>query len=243
VFNDLAVPDRSRIFMPHHRRITTFAALLLTLPAVAVAQGNLDKALAQMDTASAKFQSAQADLRRDSYERVVRETTTQHGSVYFQRVGGGTEMGLKIDDTGAQKILQYRNGVLDIFSPGTNQIDEFKDSGQADAFLSIGFGGKGSDLAKSWNITDMGPESISVDGKNVQTEKLDLVPKDASAKNNFSHVTIWVDLTRDISLKQQFFQPSGDTNTSTYSNIRYNQKVDTGAYAIKKNTKTTVMRH
>jgi hypothetical protein len=39
-------------------------------------------------------------------------------------------------------------------------------------------------------------------------------------RNTYTHITIWVDLARDISLKQVFFTPSGDTDTTIYSNIR-----------------------
>ena len=34
-----------------------------------------------------KFQSAEADFRWDLYERVVKETTTQTGTIYFKKAG------------------------------------------------------------------------------------------------------------------------------------------------------------
>ena len=57
--------------------------------------------------------------------------------------------------------------------------------------------------------------------------------------------SIWVDPELDVSLKQQFFQPSGDIQTATYTNIRYNQlgKGDLAAYAIKTDKKTSVDNH
>jgi outer membrane lipoprotein-sorting protein len=69
--------------------------------------------------------------------------------------------------------------------------------------------------------------------KSVAVEKLDLVSKEASVRNNFTHITIWVDLARDISLKQVGFTPSGDTDTTIYSNIQLNQPIDLKAFAIK----------
>jgi hypothetical protein len=50
----------------------------------------------------------------------------------------------------------------------------------------------------------------------------------------FSHIVIWVDLNRAISLKQQFFTPAGDYRTATYTNIRYNQPINTAPYQYKK---------
>ncbi len=47
--------------------------------------GHLDGVLRQMDEASTKFVSAEANFRWDLYERVVKETTTQTGTIYFKR--------------------------------------------------------------------------------------------------------------------------------------------------------------
>ena len=55
----------------------------------------------------------------------------------------------------------------------------------------------------------------------------------------FTHIVIWIDPTRAISLKQQFFMPSEDVRTSVYTNIRYNEKVDTKPFAIKTDKNTT----
>ena len=56
------------------------------MPAVGKAQ-TLDAVLKQMDAGSAKFKSAQANIRKDTYELVVKDTTTQTGITYYQRVG------------------------------------------------------------------------------------------------------------------------------------------------------------
>ena len=67
--------------------VVSAVALALT-PAALQAQpkpGHLAEVLRQMDEASLKFQSVQADFRWDLYERVVKETTTQTGTVYFKR--------------------------------------------------------------------------------------------------------------------------------------------------------------
>jgi len=80
-----------------------------------------------------------------------------------------------------------------------------------------------------------------IDG--VQTAKLDLVPKDPAVRNNCTHMTIWVDASRGISLKQSFYMPSEDYRTAVYTNIKYNQKVDEKPYQINTNSKTTRDEH
>ena len=69
--------------------------------------GHLDEVIRQMDAASKKFQAAEANFRWDLYERVVKETTTQTGTIYFKKVGTSTVMGAKITSP-AVKFLEYR---------------------------------------------------------------------------------------------------------------------------------------
>src|ERR1700722_4091423 len=76
-----------------------FCGVVLGVSGRAVAQskpGHLDEVLRQMDAASERFKSAQADCEWDLYERVVKETTTQKGIIYFMRDGALTQMGAKV---------------------------------------------------------------------------------------------------------------------------------------------------
>jgi outer membrane lipoprotein-sorting protein len=215
-------------------------AVFTITPAAVLAQpkpGHLDGILRQMDVASLKFQSAEANFRWDLYESVVKETTTQTGTTYFKRDGASTIIGAKIMSPSI-KIIDIRNGVIRLFDPGSNHlttINAAKSKAQLESFFTVGFGGSGKDLAKAWTISDLGDETI--DG--VATAKLDLVPKDPAVRNNCTHMTIWVDPVRAIALKQSLYMPSGDYRTSVYTNIKYNQKVDEKAYQIVTNSKTT----
>jgi outer membrane lipoprotein-sorting protein len=203
--------------------------------------GHLDAVLRQMDAASLKFQSAEADFRWDLYERVVKQTTTQTGTIYFKKQGTTTVMSAKIVSPSI-KIIEFRNGVVRLFDPGTDHltiIDATKNKAQFESFLTIGFGGSGKDLAKAWTISDLGDETI--DG--VQTAKLDLVAKDPAVRNNCTHMTIWVDPVRGVQLKQSIYMPSDDYRTAVYANIKYNQKVDEKPYQIKTDSKTTHDEH
>lgn len=206
--------------------------------------GNLDPVLRQMDAASARFRSAEADFKWDLYQRVVRETTTQTGQIYFLKSGGSLEMGAKVAPPEA-KTLAYKGGKLTLLDPSQNHVTEMSaGANQAtyESFLTLGFGGSGRDLEKTWTITDQGSEQMSDGSATVKVEKLDLVSKDPNAKNTFTHVTIWVDPARAISLKQMFFTPSEDVRTATYMHVRVNEKVDTGKFAIKTDKKTTFDR-
>src|SRR5438270_505364 len=129
-----------------------------------------------------------ADFRWDLYELVVKETTTQTGTIYFKKQGTTTVMGARVVSPSI-KIIEFRNGVVRLFEPNTNHltiIDATKNKAQFESFLTVGFGGSGTDLAKAWTISDLGDETI--DG--IKTAKLDLVAKDPAVRNNCTHMTI-----------------------------------------------------
>lgn len=238
------------------RYLRTFfvAALTLTASGNAFAQAptsQLAYVLKQLDTASTKFQRATADFQWDLYERIVKDTTTQKGSIYFERDKGSTDMGAILIDPSAGpkskpiKVIQYNAGTLQMFDPGVDQITVLHPGNQAaiEGFLTLGFGGSGTDLERAWNITDLGPETLTDNGQPVKVEKLDLVGKDADARKNFSHITIWVDPTRAISLKQVFYTASGNYRTATYSSVKVNGNVHKDQFAIKKDKNTTFVNH
>lgn len=212
----------------------------------------LKAVLDQMDAASAQFKNAQADVQYDNYVQLVRDHTTQTGSIFIERTGSTEQMGAIFFDPGPggkpnktpAKIINYSGGTAQIYSPGVNQVDIFQagaNQARFDTFLTLGFGGSGRDLARTWTIQDNGPETLSDSGKPVKTEKLDLVSKDPSVKNVFEHVTVWIDPIRGVSLKQVFFAPHGDTRTAVYSNVRLNTRIEKHPYAISKNA--TPIRH
>jgi outer membrane lipoprotein-sorting protein len=249
---------------PKFRAVTVFlTAALLVTPAIARAQAKpsgLPPAIReQMDAASARFTSAQADLKQELFTKVVHDTETQTGQIYFLRKGGSLQMGMKLlppdaaPGTPPAQVFEFKDGKLQALNPGTSQVDEFSATGKnqalAQTIMTLGFGGSGADLEKAWNITDQGPDTLKDGSQSVPTEKLDLVSKDAGFRNNYySHITIWIDAARGVSLKQVSYQASGgtstgDTRTVYYSNIRLNQSVDTAPFAIKCKGKCTVVPH
>ncbi len=221
-----------RLFVP-------FALAILSSPcAHAATDPALDKVLRQLDAASARFKNTEADLKDEFFERVVRDTTTQYGSVYFLRGAKGTEMGLSIIKPSV-KIVHFEGGNGTIYDPASakkfNTFSTGNDKAKSESFLTLGFGGSGKDLERAWDIKLLGTEDLQDNGATVATDKLDLVAKDPSVKQMFSHVVIWVDPVRGISLKQESTTPEGDKRTVTYSHIRYNDpKLDVKKYAFPK---------
>jgi outer membrane lipoprotein-sorting protein len=224
--------------------IVPFWTVQAQAQAQASSTAQLDKVLAEMNRAAAKFRSARADFEWDQYERVIESTDKQTGVVYFERSGGETQMAADIETFNGQpakKTIVFREGELQYYQPSIDQLTVInaKDKkAQYESYITLGFGGSGTDLKQSWNITFEGMEAI--DG--VQTAKLDLVSKSDAIRRNLSHVTIWVDPSRAISLKQELFEPSGDTRTAYYRQIQYNKDIPSSVFKIKTSSKTRVVQ-
>jgi outer membrane lipoprotein-sorting protein len=195
--------------------------LVATLATEASYAADLDKILAQMDAASAKFQNAQADFGWDNYTKVVDDHELQTGTIYFERVGGQTQMAALVRQP-TKKTVVYKDATLSYYDPSLDQLNVFsagKNKAQIDSFLTLGFGGSGKDLKTAWQISDLGAETI--DGE--ATEKLDL-QSDQAKSANIVHITVWIDPARAVSLKQVFYYTSGDTRTCTFTHIKYNSR-------------------
>ena len=222
-----------------------FMVLLSAGPRLRAQSTQLNQVLAQMDASSKKFRSATADFEWDFVEKVagITDTSKQKGSMYIERGNGGTSFGADVFEVGENgqpaaspsKIIAYSNGALHVYTPAEKQEDLFKaGAGQntLESYLAIGFGGTGHDLAQAWQITDGGPETLTENNQPVKTEKLILISKDATVRNNFKQVTLWIDPARDVSIKQVFETPSGDQRTAYYSNIRTTGSVNKDAFKI-----------
>ena len=147
------------------------------------AGGSLESVLNQMDAAAATFQSAQADFVWDQYQRVVDETDTQKGKLYFRRANKEMQMAADIAEP-EKKYMLFAGGRLSVYQPRIDQVTEYdagKDRESVQTFLVLGFGGRGHDLAKSFSVKLGGVETV--DG--VRTVKLELVPKSAKARGLF----------------------------------------------------------
>lgn len=211
------------------KRLLQMMVLGLAAAPLALAQNaDLQKVLSQMDAASAKFESASADLVADNYTAVVQSHDLQKGTIAFRRAGGATQMVMHVkteNDQPSPKDVLYKSGELDLYQPELKQETIFNSSSNFERYFTLGFGGSGKDLSSNWNVAYLGTETIG----GVETAKLDLTPKQAN--NQFTHITVWIDAKRGVSLKQQIFQESGDYRLVNYSNIKMNA-VPESAFAL-----------
>jgi outer membrane lipoprotein-sorting protein len=217
------------------------AALSLFSRAQSPDSAALDNVLKRMDAAAASFQTAQADFVWDQYQKVVGETDTQKGTVYYRRATKEIEMMADIKEPD-HKFVLYKNGTLQVYQPKIEQVLEYSAGGngnEVESYLVLGFGGSGQDLKKAFEVSYEGEETVD----NIATAKLQLIPKSEKVRNSyFSKVFLWIDLTRGISVQQQFMQGQGDYRLAKYSAIRVNAKIGNDVFQLKTTNKTKFVK-
>lgn len=224
--------------------MATLAALALAQAAPAPGGNNsadqLNAVLTRMDQTAQKFKTTQADFTWDQYQKVVDETETQKGTLYFRRAKGGIEMAAQITEPGKKyvlfndsKVRTYEPPPLDretVYNTGKHKAD-------VESFMVLGFGGGGHALLKSFDVRYLGTE----DAQGVKAEKLELVPKSQATRNTFSQIVLWIDPARGVSVQQKLLSPEGDYRLAKYSNIQLNPKIPDDVFKLKTTGKTTVV--
>src|SRR3989449_9550934 len=199
----------------------------------------LERVLSQMDTTAASFRTTEASFAWDQYQKVVNETDTQRGKVYFRRAGSEIQMAADITEP-EKKYVLFTEGKVEVYQPRIDQVTVYKAGKNREAFesfLVLGFGGGGHDMLKSFEVKYLGTEKL--DG--IEAAKLDLVPKSQKVANTFAHILLWIDPARGVSVQQQLFEPSVDYRLAKYSDIQINQKIPDTVFKLKTTEKTKIV--
>lgn len=196
---------------------------------------SLESVLKKMDEAAANFHTTQADFVWDQYQRVVDEHDLQKGTVYYRRAGKEIEMMAEIKEPDAKFVL-YKDGKLQVYQPKIEQVIQYSTSGhnEIEGYLVLGFGGSGEDLKRSFDVSYLGEETVG----GVASAMLQLIPKSDKFRNNVSKIVLWIDLSRGISVQQQFFQGQGDYRLAKYSAVNLKAKIGNEVFQLKTTKKT-----
>ncbi len=211
--------------------------LLTAALAQSADSAGLDRVLAQMDAAARNFKTTEASLVSDQYEKVIDETDTQKGTIYFRREGREIQMAADFAEP-SKKYVIYSGGKVQVYQPKIDQVNEYnvadKNRGDIESYLVLGFGGSGQDLLKSYDVKFLGSETVN----GIAAEKLELIPKSVRLRNNIARILLWIDPARGISVQQQLFEPGGDYRLAKYSEIKINQKLSDDVFKLKTTRKT-----
>src|SRR6185312_9123315 len=204
------------------------------------ASGDLATVLAKMNQSSKGFKSAQGDFEFQSYQKLTDDTDTQNGRIYFRKSGKGVDAAFDVAGKAPKQVV-YKDGKLQIFEKNINQVTErnvSKNKSDVEAFLSLGFGASGDELQRDYAVKMDDWETV--DG--VKTAKLDLVPKKEKVQQTYNRIILWIDPERDVLLKQQFFEHSGDYRIAHYTNMKLNEKISDDVFRVKTNSNTKTVK-
>jgi outer membrane lipoprotein-sorting protein len=197
----------------------------------AVSADQLHGALQRMDESAAQFRNMSAKIKRASHTAVLKETTEESGSILLKK-SNQREMRVLIDFTNPdQKAVWFHDRKVEIYNPKikTVQIYDFGKQGSlVDQFLLLGFGTSGKELAKSYDLKALGEETVA----GQKATRLELMPKSKQVRDNFNKFELWIgDAGHPV--QQKLFQPSGDYNLVTYTDIKINTGLSDDALALK----------
>lgn len=199
----------------------------------------LNATLTRMDQTAKAFKTTEADFVFEQYQKVVDETDTQKGKIYFRRAKSGVEMAAQITDP-AQKYVLFNDGKLRMYQPNIDQETVYntgKNKADVESFMVLGFGGGGHDLLKSFDVRHLGTEQA----QGVKADKLELVPKSVKLRNTFAQILLWIDPARGVSVQQEFIEPTGDYRLDKFSNIQINTRIPDEVFKLKTTGRTKVI--
>jgi outer membrane lipoprotein-sorting protein len=220
-------------------RALILVSWIFLLVSAAQAQ-TLDAILNSMDQAASAFHNAQCDFVADQYQKVVDDHDLQKGTMYFRKQGDNVEMAAEFTAP-EKKYVLFSNGIVSYYQPAIDQVTQYnagKNKADFESFLVLGFGGRGHDLEKSYDVKFGGMEQV----QGVNAGKLELTPKSPKVKGMFNLITLWIDPARGVSVQQRFDEPSGDYRLSKYSNIQINKKISNDVFKLKTTGKTKVVK-
>lgn len=200
---------------------------------------DLNAVLAKMNQSASGFKTAQGDFEFETYQKLMDEKEQQQGRIYFRRTKNGVDAAFEIEGKAPKQVV-YKDGMIRIYQPKINQISErdvSKNKSSVEAFLSLGFGARGDDLLRDYDVKMAGWETVG----GVKTAKLELLPKNQKMRQTYDKIVLWVDPERDVLLQQQFFEPSKDYRLARYSNMKLNEKLSDDAFRLKTTGKPTVV--
>lgn len=202
--------------------LTTRTCVLLLLVSPAFSQPVSPEAvLARMDKAAARFQGMSAQVEHVTHTAVINDDSKESGSVKWRKVGTSQIQGLLDFTAPDHKIFLFKDRKLQIYTPSSNTVqvlDLSQYKGEIEQFLMTGFGTPRSEMERAYQITVK--DRPVVNGR--PTTRLELTPRSPEALKRLTRMELWIPDDADYPIQEKLYQPSGDSNTWIYTDVRIN---------------------
>jgi len=218
-------------------KVVTALVLLAALPAAPTSpKDTLESLRARMDKAASDFKTMTASVTYVTHTEVLNENTPETGTVTMQKVQPGEARGLIEFLTPGRYSVAFEKRRLQKYLPKINTIQEWnldKHGEQLDQFLMIGFGTSGTMLAKDYDMTLAGVETLR-GFEATPTIRLRLIPKAGEVKEYVKQLELWIPETGDpYPIQEKISAPSGDYRLITYTDMKINSRLAPDALKLK----------
>jgi outer membrane lipoprotein-sorting protein len=216
------------------KQFCTLAPLVfaVTLAAVPVDQ----QLLQRLDLAAAHFKSMSATVTYVTHTDVIDENSTEVGKVVMRKVGPGEVQGLINFTAPNERTVTFEKRQVQIYYPKikTVQVYDLAQHGEElDKFLMLGFGSSGTELAKDYKMNALGTEPLK-EMQGVVAIHLELIPKTGEAQKYIKKIELWIPEQGDAyPLREKITEPSGDSRTMTYADLKINPPLPPDALKLK----------
>jgi outer membrane lipoprotein-sorting protein len=186
--------------------------------------------LGRLDSTSSGFKSATANIERITHTAIINESLTETGSLRMLRNKGAVQLYLEFTKPDA-KTYAFRDRKAEVYFPKIQTVQEYdvgKQKGLVEQFILLGFGTSGKELAKNYEVKFIAEEPVGAH----KASRLELTPKAAKTREYFTKVELWIN-GEGRTVRQRFYQPSGDTTTVTYSNLVWNPALTPDSLSLK----------
>jgi outer membrane lipoprotein-sorting protein len=221
--------------MQLRRKLFCFALFLLAFAPISALADDLKDVLQRLDAAARDFHTTSANFEFDAIQTLpVPDTDVMTGVTYYERKGNHFQWAAHVHEHNSQpshKTYIFSNGIVRTSDTGkASDAKTYDQWSKYESYFMLGFGASGKELADKWNIQYLGTEKL--DG--ITTDKLELIAKDPTVRNNILKVTIWMDTSRAVSLKLVFDEGQGQSRVCHYTNLKVNQPLPDNAFSFDK---------
>jgi outer membrane lipoprotein-sorting protein len=191
--------------------------------ASAAGTDELQATFSRMDQAAAKFKGLATEVTKISHIALLNEDDSFSGSMAVRRGPKQRDLRAVVDilHPDPKKVLLTGHKV-EVYYPKTNtkQIIDLdkKGSKMVDQFLLLGFGSNSAELQNAYKVELGGPETVA----GQKTVRLVLTPKSNEVLAKLTKVELWISDSLGIAVQQKFWEPGGDYELTTYTNVKLN---------------------
>jgi outer membrane lipoprotein-sorting protein len=202
-------------------RIGLVLGLFTSLLSISASADTLDGALNRLDRAGSQFKGMTAQFVNVKHTAIVNEDSPSEGSIKIKKKPPSDILGL-LEFVKPDKRTVVLNGkTVDVYLPNIKTVQEVdlgKHKVWVEQFFLFGFGTSKSDLQASYDVSYGGPETINGEA----ATRLVLMSRKPEVSRQLSKFELWISDKTGQPVQQKFYEPSGDYNVFTYSDMKIN---------------------